>query len=130
MFLHVLLYHTRMTISHIFQVDSLHSSKQDREDEMTALRQMCGDLVTSSGVSHAYTMQETMSEVEGRWNDLTELLVQQVSLEALSEIDGMLKYLDKAENEINTAEPISVDPETLGVQLRDHKVKSCRICGV
>ena len=42
--------------------------------------------------------------------------------QALREIDELLKYLDKAENEINTAEPLSTDPETLAVQLRDHKV--------
>ena len=47
-------------------------------------------------------------------------------IQALSEIDSMLKYLDKAENQINTAEPISIDPETLGVQLRDHKVRGQR----
>ncbi|XP_005100351.2 microtubule-actin cross-linking factor 1 [Aplysia californica] len=103
------------------KVDSLHENKKEKEGEMEALRQMCSDMVTSTGVQDRYAMKETMADVEGKWNDLTELLVQQVSLEALSEIDGMLKYLDKAENEINTAEPISVDPETLGVQLRDHK---------
>ena len=43
--------------------------------------------------------------------------------QALREIDELLKYLDKAENEINTAEPLSTDPETLAVQLRDHKVR-------
>ena len=34
----------------------------------------------------------------------------------------MLKYLDKAENEINTAEPISIEPETLSVQLKENIV--------
>lgn len=43
-------------------------------------------------------------------------------LQALTEVDGMLKYLDKAENEINTAEPISIEPETLGVQLKENVV--------
>ena len=31
-------------------------------------------------------------------------------------------YLDKAENEINTAEPISIEPETLSVQLKENIV--------
>lgn len=44
------------------------------------------------------------------------------SHQALTEIDGMLKYLDKAENEINTAEPVNVEPETLNIQLHDHQV--------
>jgi hypothetical protein len=42
--------------------------------------------------------------------------------QTVADVEGFLKYLDKAENEINTAEPISVDPETLRVQLRDHNV--------
>ena len=44
------------------------------------------------------------------------------NFQALREIDDLLKYLDKAENEINTAEPVSTDPETLAEQLRDHKL--------
>ena len=43
-------------------------------------------------------------------------------VQALREIDELLKYLDKAENEINMADSIATDPETLAVQLRDHKV--------
>ena len=43
-------------------------------------------------------------------------------MKALTEIEGMLKYLDKAENEINTAEPVSIDPEILTVQLKEHHV--------
>lgn len=42
--------------------------------------------------------------------------------QTVADVEGFLKYLDKAENEINTADPISVDPETLRVQLREHNV--------
>ncbi|CAL1534640.1 unnamed protein product [Lymnaea stagnalis] len=103
------------------KVDSLHEAKKEKEGEMEALRQICNSLSESPGVKDNYALKETLADVETKWNDLTELLVQQMSLEALSEIDGMLKYLDKAENVINTAEPVSIDPETLGVQLREHK---------
>ena len=48
---------------------------------MVALREMCSELVSCPGVIHDYILKETLHEVEGRWNDLTELLVQQVSLE-------------------------------------------------
>ena len=44
--------------------------------------------------------------------------------QTVADVEGFLKYLDKAENDINTAEPISVDPETLRVQLRDHNVSN------
>jgi len=44
------------------------------------------------------------------------------NFQALTEVDGMLRYLDKAENDINTAEPISIEPETLGIQLKENLV--------
>jgi len=44
--------------------------------------------------------------------------------QALMEVDELLKYLDRAENEINSADPVSADPETLAVQLANHKVCS------
>lgn len=47
-----------------------------------------------------------------------------VPFQTVADVEGFLKYLDKAENEINTADSISVDPETLRVQLRDHNVSS------
>ncbi|GFN99913.1 microtubule-actin cross-linking factor 1 [Plakobranchus ocellatus] len=108
------------------KVDGLHQAKKEKEADMQELREMCDHLIDGGSgdkddVTNQYAAREMLAGVEGKWNDLTELLVQQVSLEALSEIDSMLKYLDKAESQINTAEPISIDPETLGVQLRDHK---------
>ncbi|BFZ22115.1 hypothetical protein BsWGS_25154 [Bradybaena similaris] len=103
------------------KVEGLHEAKKEKSGEIEELRQMCDQLVDNDGVKDKFAVKETLADVETKWNDLTELLVQHVSLEALSEIDGMLKYLLKAENEINTAEPISIDPETLTVQLREHK---------
>ena len=50
-------------------------------------------------------------------------------IQALTEIDELLKYLDRAENEMNTADVISIDPEALAVQLRDHKVGEGREAG-
>nr|KAI8726704.1 microtubule-actin cross-linking factor 1 [Biomphalaria glabrata] len=104
------------------KVEGLYEGKAEKDGEMETLRQMCGHLSEANGVKDKYALKELLADVETKWNDLTELLVQQVSLEALSEIDGMLKYLDKAENEINTAESISIDPETLSIQLREHKI--------
>ncbi|KAK6960732.1 microtubule-actin cross-linking factor 1 [Biomphalaria glabrata] len=102
--------------------EGLYEGKAEKDGEMETLRQMCDHLSEANGVKDKYALKELLADVETKWNDLTELLVQQVSLEALSEIDGMLKYLDKAENEINTAESISIDPETLSIQLREHKI--------
>ncbi|KAK6172103.1 hypothetical protein SNE40_018056 [Patella caerulea] len=102
------------------KIDALYEEKKGKEGSIDNLRKACDNLMNDDRVCDHYAVKETLGDVETKWNDLTEFLVQQVSLESLSKIDGMLKYLDKAENEINTAEPISVDPETLEVQLRDH----------
>jgi len=40
----------------------------------------------------------------------------------LLEIDELLKYLDRAESELHSADPINADPETLALQLAQHKV--------
>ncbi|KAK6963224.1 microtubule-actin cross-linking factor 1 [Biomphalaria glabrata] len=109
-------------ITCLFQEEGLYEGKAEKDGEMETLRQMCDHLSEANRVKDKYALKELLADVETKWNDLTELLVQQVSLEALSEIDGMLKYLDKAENEINTAESISIDPETLSIQLREHKI--------
>ena len=44
------------------------------------------------------------------------------NLQALREIDDLLKYLDRAESELSAAEPISANPDILTIQLREHKV--------
>ncbi|KAL3854341.1 hypothetical protein ACJMK2_013614, partial [Sinanodonta woodiana] len=102
------------------RVDTLYEEKREKEFDMENLRGLASRLIEDSRVMDQCALKESLADVESRWHELTELLVQQVSLEALTEVDGMLRYLDKAENAINTAEPISMDPETLSVQLRDH----------
>ena len=42
--------------------------------------------------------------------------------QTLLEIDELLKYLDHAENELQNAEALGADPETLALQLAQHKV--------
>ena len=57
---------------------------------MQELREMCDHLVAGGGVGDdgnitgQYMPREMLADVEGKWNDLTELLVQQVSLEVSS----------------------------------------------
>ncbi|KAK7501339.1 hypothetical protein BaRGS_00007464, partial [Batillaria attramentaria] len=102
------------------KVHGMLEAKDERQEAMKELRATCERLMNDDRVSDKYAVKEALADVEGKWNELTELLVKEVSYEAVADVEGFLKYLDKAENEINTAEPISVDPETLRVQLRDH----------
>ncbi|KAL5005910.1 hypothetical protein ScPMuIL_017068 [Solemya velum] len=102
------------------KVDGLYDEKREKEFDMENLRNSSKRIMEDDRVCDEYAVKESLVEMESKWHELTELLVQQVSLEALTEIDGMLKYMDRAENEINTAEPVNIDPDTLAIQLRDH----------
>ncbi|KAK3083433.1 hypothetical protein FSP39_022457, partial [Pinctada imbricata] len=105
------------------EIEEISASVADLETnyDMERLRCEAKSLIEADNVSDTFALKECVGEVEVKWHELTEHLVQQVSLEALTEISGMLKYLDKAENEINTAEPVNIEPETLTVQLKDHQ---------
>jgi len=48
--------------------------------------------------------------------------VQLTCCQTLLEIDELLKYVDRAESELQSAEHVSADPETLAMQLSQHKV--------
>ena len=47
-----------------------------------------------------------------------------VCWQTLLEIDELLKHLDRAENDLQSAESIRADPETLALQLAQHKVNN------
>uniref|UniRef100_A0A2C9KXI0 Uncharacterized protein n=1 Tax=Biomphalaria glabrata TaxID=6526 RepID=A0A2C9KXI0_BIOGL len=63
------------------KVEGLYEGKAEKDGEMETLRQMCGHLSEANGVKDKYALKELLADVETKWNDLTELLVQQVSLE-------------------------------------------------
>lgn len=63
------------------KVEGLHEAKKEKSGEIEELRQMCDQLVDNDGVKDKFAVKETLADVETKWNDLTELLVQHVSLE-------------------------------------------------
>lgn len=65
------------------KVDALYGEKREREFDMENLRSTSRKLMDDDRVCDQFAMKETLSEVESKWHELTELLVQQVSLEVL-----------------------------------------------
>uniref|UniRef100_A0A0L8H113 GAR domain-containing protein n=1 Tax=Octopus bimaculoides TaxID=37653 RepID=A0A0L8H113_OCTBM len=109
---------------HMFKskIDALYAEKKSKEPDINDIKELVKHIAGKENVSNGCHLKEAAADVQEEWHQLTELLVQKVSVEALTEIESMLKYMDKAENEINTAESVSSDPDTLTVQLRDHQV--------
>ena len=69
------------------KVDMLYGEKREKEFDMENLRNTSRRLMDDDRVCDQFVMKESLSEVEAKWHELTELLVQQVSLEVgLSEI--------------------------------------------
>ncbi|GAB1607826.1 dystonin isoform X7 [Argonauta hians] len=104
------------------KIDALYAEKKSKEPDLNDIKELVKQIAGKENVSNGCHLKEAVADVQEDWHQLTELLVQKVSVEALTEIESMLKYMDKAENEINTAESVSSDPETLAVQLKDHQL--------
>lgn len=63
------------------KVDALYAEKREKEFDMENLRNISRKLMDDDRVCDQFVMKEGLSEVEAKWHELTELLVQQVSLE-------------------------------------------------
>lgn len=63
------------------KVDGLYAEKCEKEFDMENLRNTSRRLMDDDRVCDQFVMKEGLAEVESKWHELTELLVQQVSLE-------------------------------------------------
>ena len=63
------------------KVDGLYAEKCEKEFDMENLRNTSRRLMDDDRVSDQFVMKEGLTDVEAKWHELTELLVQQVSLE-------------------------------------------------
>ena len=63
------------------KVDQLYTEKREHEFDIENLRNTSRKLMDDDRVCDQFVMKEGLTEIEGKWHELTELLVQQVSLE-------------------------------------------------
>lgn len=63
------------------KVHRLLESKEERAEELKDLRRISQNLMNDDRVTDKYAVQETLADMEGKWNELTELLVKEVSFE-------------------------------------------------
>ncbi|XP_013386319.2 LOW QUALITY PROTEIN: microtubule-actin cross-linking factor 1, isoforms 1/2/3/5-like [Lingula anatina] len=103
------------------KIEELYRQKQAKQTDLDEIKHTGKELVDSPKTGDKNSLRETIADVHAKWHSLTEMLVQLISMEALQEIDEAVKFLDKAEAEINTSDPISIEPETLSVQLRNQQ---------
>lgn len=57
----------------------MYGEKRARQDSLDALRATGRDLVDAPNTGDKNALRETLADVQGRWHDLTELLVQIIS---------------------------------------------------
>lgn len=63
------------------KIDMLYNDKREKEYDMEKLRQSAKQIMEDDRVCDQFAMKECLGEVEVKWHELTEHLVQQVSLE-------------------------------------------------
>lgn len=63
------------------KIDALYNEKREKEYDMDKLRSDAKSIMEDDRVCDQFAMKEYLGEVEGKWHELTEHLVQQVSLE-------------------------------------------------
>lgn len=66
------------------KIDALYNDKREKEYDMEKLRQSAKEIMDDERVCDQFAMKESLGEVEVKWHELTEHLVQQVSLEVSS----------------------------------------------
>lgn len=63
------------------KVDVLYNEKRERESDMENIRGAAKSIMEDDRVCDEFAVKENLGEVETKWHELTEHLVQQVSLE-------------------------------------------------
>ena len=63
------------------KVHALLEAKEERQGVVKELRETCERLMNDDRVTDKYAVKESLADVEGKWNELTELLVKEVSFE-------------------------------------------------
>jgi hypothetical protein len=61
------------------RVESLYRQKQGREADMDRLKAMARELIDDPTTGDKHRLRETLAGVQGKWNELTERLVQMIS---------------------------------------------------
>ena len=61
------------------KIESLYGQKQARQDQLDEIKHAGRDLVEAPNTSDKNQLRETLADVQGKWHDLTELLVQRIS---------------------------------------------------
>ena len=63
------------------KVDVLYNEKREREIDMDNIRGAARAIMEDGRVCDEFAVKESLGEIESKWHELTEHLVQQVSLE-------------------------------------------------
>lgn len=72
--------------SHLFKakIDALYAEKKGKESDMDSIKQLAKQIMQTKNVSNGYQLKEAVAGVQEQWHELTELLVQEVSLEVIN----------------------------------------------
>lgn len=63
------------------KVDEIYKEKKEREIDMDNVRALAKQIMNEENICDEFALKDSLGDVESKWHELTEHLVQQVSLE-------------------------------------------------
>ena len=76
------------------KIESLYNQKQSRQEELDEIKNAGRDMVEAPNTGDKNELRETLADVQGKWHDLTELLVQMISFAVSVHFPVSLKYVE------------------------------------
>ena len=61
------------------KIENLYKQKQAKEEDLEKIKTIGRELINGSNAGDKHRLRETLADIQGKWHDLTELLVQMIS---------------------------------------------------
>ncbi len=61
------------------KIENLYRAKQDKQPDLESIKKIARQLIDDPNTADKNHLRETLADVQGKWHDLTELLVQMIS---------------------------------------------------
>jgi transposase-like protein len=84
------------------RVEGLHRQKQGREADMDRIKTMARELIDDPTTGDKHRLRETLAGVQGKWNELTERLVQMISYTVMNPVSWLCFFFFMQNERVKT----------------------------
>ena len=70
------------------KIENLYRQKQSKQEDLNKIKKIGKELITDPYTGEKNRLRETLADIQGKWHDLTELLVQMISFTVSTEVSS------------------------------------------